>query len=192
MPDAEIMSKNGKTYFLALALFLAHMAFGYFWIDWFTNFLSNTDWSSWAQEASNLSAVRDLLANKSLIPLVVFVIAVVPAIVEEFFFRRIIFSFLLSASRSFWIPAILSSLVFAGMHNHLLSFIPIFLMGLALCFAYYTTKNIWISIGLHALNNTLAILVLFFDLEEKFAIHWIFALISILISFMIFRKNLHP
>jgi membrane protease YdiL (CAAX protease family) len=132
------------------------------------------------------------LVHEHLFPLILLVIAVIPAVVEEFFFRRIIFSYLLQTSRNFWTPAILSALFFAGMHNHFLSFFPIFLLGLALAFAYYTTKNIWTPIVLHALNNGVSVVLLKFNLADSLTTHWIVALVAALLSAYIFMNHLDP
>ena len=125
-----------------------------------------------------MTAVRDLLTHKNILPYTIVAVSIIPAVVEELFFRRVIFTYLYKSSKSFWTPAILSSLFFSGMHNHFLSFVPIFLLGLALAFAYYATKNIWTPILLHAANNAFSIFVLHEDLDGEVSTHWILALIA--------------
>jgi len=191
----EITTKKTsvKTYTIALFLFVALIFVGDYFMNWFTKFLELRGWTAYAEEAYNLRSVRDLIKkHPDLFPQILFVIAVIPAFVEEFFFRRIIFSYLLQSSKSFWTPAILSSLFFAGMHNHLPSFFPIFLLGLALSFAFYTTQKIGIAILLHGMNNALSIFLLKYNLADEFTTHWILALIAALFSGYVFMKHLNP
>jgi uncharacterized protein len=181
-----------KTVPIAFALFVSLVFVADYFMNWAQQFLELRGWTELTNEAFNLTSVRDLLVHEQVFPLILLVIAVIPAVVEEFFFRRIIFSYLFQTSRSFWTPAILSALFFAGMHNHFLSFFPIFLLGLALAFAYYTTNNIWTPIVLHALYNGLSIVLLKFNLADSLTTHWIVALFAALLAGYIFMNHLEP
>jgi membrane protease YdiL (CAAX protease family) len=181
-----------KTVPIAFALFVSLVFVADYFMNWAHQFLELRGWGELTEEPFNLTSVRDLLVHEQLFPLILLVIAVIPAVVEEFFFRRIIFSYLLQSSRTFWTPAILSALFFAGMHNHFLSFFPIFLLGLALAFAYYTTKNIWTPIVLHAFNNGVSVVLLKFNLADSLSTHWIVALVAALLSAYIFMNHLDP
>ena len=175
---SEPKSKNISLYIKALVLFVALMLVADYFMAWFTAFLELRGWSELTAEPFNMTAVRDLLTHKNILPYTIVAVSIIPAVVEELFFRRVIFTYLYKSSKSFWTPAILSSLFFSGMHNHFLSFVPIFLLGLALAFAYYATKNIWTPILLHAANNAFSIFVLHEDLDGEVSTHWILALIA--------------
>ena len=79
---------------------------------------------------------------------------------EEIFFRGILLRFLhsrMSLKKSLWI----SSLIFALVHRHFASFLPLCFLGYWLSYYYIKTKCIWTNIGIHALfNGTNLILVL--------------------------------
>ncbi len=182
-------SKKLSFYLQAFFLFVSLVFVADYALQWLTQFLSLRGWDNLLEEPFNLLAVRAVLHKKELLPLVVLVVAFVPAWVEEYFFRRVIFSYLEKQSRSFWAPALLSSLFFAGMHNHFVSFIPIFLLGLGLAFAYFTTGNIWTSITLHALNNTSSILMIYFESEELLAAGWYTALAGSFGAVYIFQRH---
>lgn len=189
--DSLPKSMQLKSYITAFLLFIALVFVGDYVMNWASQFLALRGWSELTEEPFNLKSVRDLLLHENLFPLVLLVVAFIPAVVEEFFFRRIIFSYLHKTSRGFWSPAVLSALFFAGMHNHFLSFLPIFLLGLALAFAYYTTRNIWTSIVLHAFNNDLSILLLKFNLADELTTNWIVAMVAAFVAVYIFTNQLN-
>ena len=186
----EVHSNDIKSYFWSILLFITLLLVGEYFMNWGYRFLELRGWSVLIEEPFNLTSVRDLLTHAYLFPLVLVVIAVIPAVVEEFFFRRIIFQYLYGASHSFWTPAILSALFFAGMHNHFLSFVPIFLLGLGLAYAYYSTKTIWTPIVLHAMNNGVSIVLLKLNIADELTTHWVLALIAALLAGYIFMNKL--
>ncbi len=75
--------------------------------------------------------------------------AVIPAIIEEFFFRGVIFSGLEKISFPF--AALVSALLYAISGFSLGSFIPLLAAGLLLVFVYYTTRSLWACIILRFL-----------------------------------------
>jgi membrane protease YdiL (CAAX protease family) len=106
-----------------------------------------------------------LFAQRESLWLSIIVIGILPGICEEYFFRAGVFRYLLDKTQSFWHASILSSLFFAGIHMNIAQLIPIFLLGMALAFAYYHTKKIWVATLLHAANNTTQILLIYFGIN---------------------------
>lgn len=102
----------------------------------------------------------NLFKQKQTLWLSVFVVGVIPAVCEEFFFRAGIFGYLEQKTGSFWHSAILSSIFFAGVHFQLSQFIPIFILGVTLAAAYHYTRSIWVPIILHMVNNTVQIITI--------------------------------
>ena len=63
----------------------------------------------------------------------------------------------------FWGGAVISSFAFALLHNisvNVLLLLPYFVMGLALAATLRFTGSLWVPIGLHALKNILAVVLL--------------------------------
>ncbi len=89
----------------------------------------------------------------------IFLIAVVPAICEEFFFRGMVFKFAQSILKKWWLSVVLSALLFAAFHTSISEFLPIFLAGLVLGWVYYITSSIWMNVLLHLLFNGLQVLL---------------------------------
>ena len=85
----------------------------------------------------------------------------VAPVYEEVMFRGIVFPYL--AKRIGPLKgALMVSLLFALMHFHLPSFVPLFLLSAVLCWTYWRTRSLWAGIGLHAVFNTVSILALNF------------------------------
>jgi membrane protease YdiL (CAAX protease family) len=90
-------------------------------------------------------------------------LAVVAApLYEEIIFRGVLFPM---AARRIGLPGgmLAISAVFALLHFHLPSLMPLFLLSIVLCLTYWRTGSLWTSIGLHALFNGATVLALAFN-----------------------------
>ncbi|MDF7800530.1 type II CAAX endopeptidase family protein [Pontiellaceae bacterium B1224] len=78
---------------------------------------------------------------------------------EELLFRGIAFPYFVK--RAGLIPAIvIVSVLFALMHPHLPSFVPLAMLSGTLCLTYWRTGSLWTSIGVHMIFNAVTILAL--------------------------------
>lgn len=89
----------------------------------------------------------------------IFLIALVPAICEELFFRGMVFKFAQSVFKKWWLSVLISAFLFAIFHTSISELVPIFLAGLVLGWVYYITSSIWMNILLHLLFNGLQVLL---------------------------------
>ena len=80
-------------------------------------------------------------------------------VVEELIFRGIVFSYLVKRA-GLKAGILLVSLLFAAIHFHLPSFLPLALLSAALCVAYWRTGSLWVSIGIHMIFNSVSIIAL--------------------------------
>lgn len=74
---------------------------------------------------------------------------------EEIYFRGFLFTGLLRDLSPVW-AVLISSALFAIAHADPGSFIPLFVIGLALAFVRWRTGSTWASMSLHVLNNLLS------------------------------------
>jgi membrane protease YdiL (CAAX protease family) len=83
---------------------------------------------------------------------VVFIIAVTPAICEEFLFRGLLFKNLerVSLRRN---AIFLTGLIFAIFHFHPFNLIPLIVLGFYLTFVVYYSESIWTAVVCHFTNN---------------------------------------
>ena len=88
-----------------------------------------------------------------------FVAAILAPIGEELVFRAGIFRYMLS--KVGLLPAaLISSALFGALHFSLFGIVPLSLLGITLCYAYYLTGNIRVPIIMHMIFNANTILVL--------------------------------
>ncbi|MDC1105303.1 CPBP family intramembrane metalloprotease [Prolixibacteraceae bacterium] len=112
-------------------------------------------------EKDSMEVIKKLLSTTSLPFLFanLLVVAVIPAIGEEIFFRgiiqRMIFNKIKSVHKSVWIAAVL----FSVLHLEFSGLIPRIFLGALLGYIYYWTGSLWMSIWAHFINNgTLVVL----------------------------------
>ncbi len=90
-----------------------------------------------------------------------FVVAVLPAIAEELFFRGLLQKYFIKLTRSTLAGVVVTSLIFSAIHFQFLGFFPRFLLGMVFGYLYVWTKSIWTPIIVHFVNNGLAVIVYF-------------------------------
>jgi membrane protease YdiL (CAAX protease family) len=88
-----------------------------------------------------------------------FIVIIVAPVFEEIVFRGVLLPVLVRCA-GFWPGIILISLIFGGLHLHLPSFLPLFLLSLVFCLAYARTKSLWVPIGMHMAFNGVTVILL--------------------------------
>lgn len=111
---------------------------------------------------------------------------------EELIFRGLMFR-RLKEYTSFWVAALISSVVFAVYHMNLIQGIFAFLFGLILCFIYDKFQNLWASIFLHAAGNLLSVILTYTAFQYPSMTVYViamavFLLLALWLCFFVFRK----
>jgi membrane protease YdiL (CAAX protease family) len=104
------------------------------------------------------SLVNDFPHTRAGLVVFLLTVGVAAPFFEETFFRGFIFRGLANSWGAVW-AAIVSSAFFAAMHTQLTIFLPIFVLGIALCWLYEKTGSIWTNITLHCTFNLISALV---------------------------------
>lgn len=99
---------------------------------------------------------------------VVFVIAVTPAICEEFLFRGLVFKNFEKITDK-WYAMALTGLIFALFHFHPFNLIPLIVLGFFLTFVVYYSESIFTAVVCHFLNNFISAYSVFAFGKESFA-----------------------
>jgi membrane protease YdiL (CAAX protease family) len=97
----------------------------------------------------------DLLVN-------LFIMALLPAVGEELFFRGALQKSILRMSQKPWLAILVSSAVFGLLHGTFFKLLPIFTLGVLLGTIYHVTRNLWYTITIHFLNNAFAVLAVYY------------------------------
>jgi uncharacterized protein len=95
------------------------------------------------------------------VPMLLFnilIVAILPAITEEIFFRGCIQNFVKMCFHNVHVAIIFTSIIFSAIHGDYFGFLPRFLFGLVLGYAFAYSGSIWVSILGHFLNNTITII----------------------------------
>ena len=94
------------------------------------------------------------------------VVALIPAVAEEMIFRGIVQqtleSWLKNPIYAVWVAAA----VFSFIHFQFEGFLPRMVLGLVLGYLYYWTRNLWIPILAHFVNNGVQVVAAYFMPEQ--------------------------
>ena len=106
----------------------------------------------------------EIFVNANTIPQLLFnilIVAVIPAITEEIFFRGCLQNFVKMCFYNVHVSVIFTAIVFSAIHGDYFGFLPRFMFGLVLGYAFAYSANIWVSIVGHFLNNCITIVAYF-------------------------------
>jgi len=93
--------------------------------------------------------------------------AVVPAIGEELFFRGIIQKILVKWTKSNWQAILITAFIFSAIHFQFLTFLPRFFMGIMLGYLLVWSRSLWVPILAHFLHNFISIIIGTQTIEHK-------------------------
>ncbi len=102
-----------------------------------------------------MNSLSDLLSN-------IFFIALVPAVLEEIFFRGVLQTVFQKATGNPHAGILITSILFAGVHMNPTQFIPMLFLAMVLGYVFYYTNSLFCSIAVHFFNNSLAVSVHYF------------------------------
>lgn len=103
-------------------------------------------------------ALTDAIIIKDNLVLNLVIVALMPAICEEIFFRGFIFTSFKGKDSS-KIAIITSGILFGFMHMDFLRIIPTSILGIIFAYTVYKSESIFIAMILHFINNSIAVLV---------------------------------
>jgi len=121
------------------------------------NFAANLEklYTEQALALSNLRSWPEFL-------MAVAIMAFFPAVFEEVFFRGTMQNLFAKWWKMPILAIIVTSLIFSLIHSSVYLFISRAILGVALGLMYHYTRNIWVNIIAHFINNLLALIQLFY------------------------------
>lgn len=96
----------------------------------------------------------------------ILLIAILPALGEELFFRGIVQRIFISWTNNPLLGIIIGAFLFSFMHLQFYGFIPRFYLGFIFGLIYFWSGSIWLPILAHFLNNAAAVIILFIYGQE--------------------------
>jgi membrane protease YdiL (CAAX protease family) len=86
--------------------------------------------------------------------------AIAGPVIEELFFRGFVYNAIKKYIGIFW-ATLLTAAMFAGLHTHLVGFLPILALGILLAYLYEKTGTLISSITVHMIHNFGMVLLVF-------------------------------
>ncbi len=121
-------------------------------------------------------------------------LAFAPALFEEVLFRGGFQQVFVGWTKSKWAGIIITSIFFSAIHFSYFGFLPRVALGMVLGLIYFESKNIWLTIFLHFLNNALVVTQLYVvarqgksiakTMDESMPMWWGLFAIVLLVVFM--------
>ena len=99
----------------------------------------------------NTSTISGLLIN-------ILMMALIPAIGEEFLFRGVLQKLFHQWSKNIHVAVILSAFIFSAIHMQFYGFVPRFFLGIFLGYSFVWSGTLWVPIAIHFINNFIAVL----------------------------------
>jgi membrane protease YdiL (CAAX protease family) len=123
-------------------------------------FLSGIEEWMRKMEDKNTRLTQEMLANQAweMILLDILILAIIPAIGEEFLFRGIIQRGIEKKTHNIHFAIWCSAFIFSTIHLQFYGFFPRMFMGAIFGYMLYWGKSIWIPIACHFTNNFLVII----------------------------------
>lgn len=88
-------------------------------------------------------------------------IAILPAVGEELLFRGILQRFLIEWLRNKHVGVLIASILFSALHLQFFGFFPRLLLGILFGYLFLWSKNLWLPILAHFVNNGIAVIFYF-------------------------------
>lgn len=114
-------------------------------------------------EEQNNNLIKSFLDMRSPQDLIVmlFIIAVLPAIGEELFFRGVIQRLFIQITKRPWTGIIVTAIIFSAAHLQFLGFFPRVVLGIVLGALYWYSGSLWPGIIAHFINNALQVILIY-------------------------------
>ncbi len=99
-------------------------------------------------------------------------IAVLPAIGEEFLFRGVLLRLFREWTKNPHYAVLISAFLFSALHLQFYGFLPRFVLGIILGYLFVWTRSIWVPVLVHFVNNGIAVVAAWYfargDIEQDF------------------------
>ncbi|MBC9931585.1 CPBP family intramembrane glutamic endopeptidase [Chitinophaga qingshengii] len=180
----------------AIQILLALMAM--ISVTWFSGFTG--DWNqTWnvpqaardmQQQAEKLIATITRMPTPKDLVINLILMAIVPAVTEEVFFRGVFQRLLIKSTNRVWLSVFLSAIFFSFIHFEMLGFVPRVVLGFTLGAIYVLSGNLWLPILAHIMNNGYLVVMLYLfqhghiktDPAKDTPVAWYIGLFSLVVT----------
>lgn len=126
------------------------------------------EWMKQSEEAANL-VIESFLQTSTLSGLLLnlFMIGIIPAVGEELLFRGVLQQLLHRMISKPHLSIIITALLFSAFHMQFYGFLPRFMLGLVLGYAFYITGSLWVPMLIHFVNNSFSVIAAYLFYNDK-------------------------
>jgi membrane protease YdiL (CAAX protease family) len=103
---------------------------------------------------ANMKSLQDYILS-------LLIIALLPAIFEEMFFRGALQPVMISLTKNSFAGILITSILFSAIHMSFYGFLPRLALGLMIGYVFYFSKNLWLSSITHFLYNAIGVTQLY-------------------------------
>ncbi|MGD0757244.1 MAG: CPBP family intramembrane glutamic endopeptidase [Bacteroidales bacterium] len=104
----------------------------------------------------------------SIMILNLFIIAILPAIGEELFFRGVLQKIFYNLFKSGHIAVWFTAFIFSTLHFQFFGFVPRFILGLVFGYLFFWSGTLWLPVISHFVNNAVPVMMAYIQGIEKF------------------------
>jgi membrane protease YdiL (CAAX protease family) len=152
-------AEKSNMYVLAVVGILLALPF-VFWLGDLNQKIPLPDQLIKMEEQSSQQMAAFLKIRSSLdIVINVFIIALLPAICEELFFRGVLQRIIIQMTRNPWVGIVITAVLFSALHMQFMGFLPRMFLGIVLGAFYWFSGSIWTSMIAHFVNNAVQVII---------------------------------
>ncbi|HNW88638.1 MAG TPA: CPBP family intramembrane metalloprotease [Bacteroidales bacterium] len=168
----DYLKLNRKINLLPVLIAISIIFAGLPFINWLTEINGNMSFpeqfsgiEKWMRDSeADAGALTKVFLNSTTIGgllINILMIAILPAIGEEFFFRGVLQRLFSEWFKNVHVAIIVTAIIFSAFHMQFYGFIPRLLLGMFLGYLFYWSGSLWLPIIIHFLNNGMAVIVAF-------------------------------
>ena len=136
----------------------------------FPDWLSGVEkWMEEKEDYANSIINQALFAPSfAMMILNLFIIAILPAVGEEFFFRGVLQKILIRLFKSGHVAIWVTAFIFSAIHFQFFGFVPRFILGLIFGYLFFWSGTLWLPVISHFINNAVPVIMSYIQGMEKF------------------------
>ena len=136
----------------------------------FPDWLSGVEkWMEEKEDYANSIINQALFAPSfAMMILNLFIIAILPAVGEEFFFRGVLQKILIRLFKSGHVAIWVTAFIFSAIHFQFFGFVPRFILGLIFGYLFFWSSTLWLPVISHFINNAVPVIMSYIQGMEKF------------------------
>ena len=151
-------AENANMYFLAIVGILLSLPF-VIWLGHLNELIPLPEYLTKMEEETGKQLVAILKVRSTFdIVVNVFIIALLPAVGEELFFRGGLQRVVIQLTRNPWVGIILTAVLFSALHLQFSGFLPRMFLGIVLGAFYWFSGSIYTSMIAHFANNAVQVI----------------------------------